>query len=498
MKNMAKEQMGKGPNEGKKWQGGRVAKRVSEAPMKMANLKSVVAAGLTMGVVAMWPCAARAQDLGKRPGPQDMPVAITNARVYPVSGPVIESGYVLFDKGVIREVGPMGDGRAFIATTRVMDAKGLRVYPGLIAAYSQIGLREIESVRASNDLNEVGEASPEALAATAINPDSTLFPVTRSNGVLAAGVFPVGGLVPGRASVVRFEGWTPEAMTVKRDAGVVVAWPQMRTITAWWMEKSEEEQRKDIARNVGRVREVFAAAGAYLALKAGPDSATVPTDVRWEAMRSSLPAGGKPAPNAVYVEAQEYDQITSAVAWCVEQGMRPVIVGGRDAALCAELLKKHDVAVMVLGTHVMPRREDSGFDEPFSLPARLHAAGVRFCIASGEETPHERNLPYNAARAVGYGLAPDAALKATTLWAAQMLGVGDTLGSLEAGKEATLLVCDGDPLEVATTVRMAFIRGKLVDLGNKQSVLAEKYREKYAQPVDRAGGAEMPVPVGKP
>ncbi|MFN0011969.1 MAG: amidohydrolase family protein [Phycisphaerales bacterium] len=446
---------------------------------------------LILGLAA----TAAAQDLGKRPGPQAMPVAITNATIHPVSGPAIDKGFVLFDKGRITEVGPMGDGRVFIATTRVVDAKGLHVYPGLIAAVSQIGLREIESVRASNDMNEVGEATPEAYAASAINPDSALFPVTRANGVLAAGVFPTGGLIPGRASVIRFEGWTPEEMTVKQDAGLVIAWPQMRTVTAWWMDKSEDDQRKDIAKNIARLRDIVGTAQAYLAQKDGPDGKGVPLDLRWEAMRSSFAAGSKAPATPVFVEAQEYDQITSAVAFCIERGVRPVIVGGRDAPLCAELLKKHDVPVIVLGAHQMPRRDDSAFDEPFTLPARLAAAGVRFCMASGEETPHERNLPYNAGRAVGYGLDHDAALKAITLWPAQILGVGDVLGSLDVGKEATLIVTDGDPLEVSTQTRMAFIQGKAIDLSSKHSALAEKYREKYVQ---QPAGAPRPAPVRTP
>ncbi len=452
----------------------------------------VVAACLGVALAAG---GAAAQDLGKRPGPQDMPVAITNATIHPVSGPVIDKGFVLFDKGLITEVGPMGEGRAFIATTRIIDAKGLHVYPGLIAAVSQIGLREIESVRPSNDINEVGEATPEACAASAVNPDSTLFPVTRANGVLAAGIFPVGGLIPGRASVIRFEGWTPAEMTVKEDAGLVISWPQMRTVTAWWMDKSEDDQRKDIAKSLARLRDIVGTARAYLAQKDGPEGGALPLDLRWEAMRGSFGRTGKPAATPVFVEAQEYDQITAAVAFCLEHGMRPVIVGGRDAPLCAPLLKKHDVPVIVLGTHQMPRRDDSAFDEPFTLPARLAAAGIRFCMASGEETPHERNLPYNAGRAVGYGLDHDSGLKAITLWPAQILGVGEVLGSLEVGKEATLIVADGDPFEVSTGTRMAFIQGKAIDLANKQSALAEKYREKYTQ---QPAGAPRPTPVGTP
>lgn len=439
---------------------------------------SLVAAALGLALAAG---AAFGQDLGKRPGTQSVPIAITNAMVHPVSSAAIERGYVLFEGGRISAVGAMeGAPKGFPDKTRVIDAKGKHVYPGLIAAQTQTGLTEIGAVRASQDANEVGESTPEVQAATAVNPDSTLIPVTRLNGVLAAGVFPTGGLIPGRVSVMRFEGWTNEDMTVKKNAGLVVAWPAMRTVTAWWMDKSEDEQRKDIAKNIARLRDTIATAKSYLAAKDAPGS-TVATDVRWEAMRGVFASGSAPAALPVFIEAQEYEQITAAVTYAMEQGMRPVIVGGRDAPLCAELLKKHDVPVIVLGTHQMPRRDDSAYDEAFTLPARLKAAGVRFCLASGEETPHERNLPYNAARAAAYGLDRVSALASVTLWGAQILGVGDVLGSLEKGKEATLIVTDGDVLEVATNTEMAFVQGKEIELSSKQSVLAQKYREKYAQ-----------------
>lgn len=158
-----------------------------------------------------------------------------------------------------------------------------------------------------------------------------------------------------------------------------------------------------------------------------------------------------------------------------------MIVGGRDAPLRADLLKRHDAPVIVLGIGNFPKRDDTGCDDAFTLPARLQAAGVRWCFASGEETAHERSLPYHAGRAVAYGLDHDAALRAVTLSAAEILGVDDRLGSLEPGKAATLIIADADPLEVTTHVTAAYINGRAIDLTSKQSKLADKYREKYKQ-----------------
>lgn len=447
---------------------------------------------------AAWGCclpagAALGQDLTGRPPAPAGAVALVNAAVYPVSSGPIASGHVVMSGGRIVAVGP-GAPASLPAGAVTIDLAGKRVYPGMIAAYTQMGLAEVGAVRASRDFDEVGAITPEVLPANSVNPDSWLMPVARSNGVLSFGVFPTGGLVPGRASVISADGWTTTDLTVRADAGLVVSWPVSRVIRAAWMDRGEEDQLRRMRESQTRLRETFASARAYLAAR-DADPARTPLDVRWEAMRGVLtpgPAdGGRPAP--VFIEAQEYDQIVSAVGLAVREGLRPVIVGGRDAHLCAGLLKRHDVPVIVNSTLLMPRRDDSPYDEVYTLPARLHAAGVRFAICSGEETPHERNLPYAAAIAVAHGLEPDAGLRSVTLSAAEALGVADRLGSIEVGKLATLIVTDGDPLEVATTTTAAYISGRPVDLDNKQRRLAEKYREKYRQL--NAGGGQPARPV---
>jgi imidazolonepropionase-like amidohydrolase len=422
---------------------------------------------------------ALAQDLTVKAPPQAKPIAITGATVHTVSGATIANGYVIFDQGKITAVGDAAALPRLTADVELIAATGKHVYPGLIAAYSQIGLTEIGAVRASDDMSEVGSdgVMPEVRAAVAVNPDSTLIPVTRSNGVLAAGVFPVGGSIPGRASVMLLDGWTWEQMCVKDAVGLVVNWPMSRTINAWWMQTSEAEQQTNIRRGFERIENTFATAKSYAAARAADPAS--PADLRWEAMRPVFAEGAAQSP--VFVMAQDYDQITAAVAFCARTNLKCVIVGGRDAVECAPLLKARDIAVVVIGTHVMPARDDAPFDAPFTLPARLEAAGVRWCLASGEETPHERNLPYNAARAVAYGLDHDAAIKAITLSTAQILGVADALGSIEPGKSATLLLTDGTPLETTTRIEAAFVQGKRIDLSNKQTELNRKYREKYRQ-----------------
>lgn len=453
-------------------------------------MMKLMAALLAVLLLALAP--ARGQDLTPRAGPQAKPVCIINATVHTVSGETIENGYVYFVGGVIQALGREPLPR-FREAPEFVDAKGLHVYPGMISAYTQLGITEIGALRQPNDTNEFGQFAPEALAATALNPDSWLLPVTRVNGVLAAGVFPVGGLIPGRASVIHLDGWTSEDLQVRRDAGVIVAWPLMRPVRARWSQTPEGEQLKNIKENVERIRTFYERAVAYRALRQS-DPAT-PVDLRYEAMIASLPPlpTEKREQSLTFFEASDYDQIVAAVAFAVEQRLRPVIVGGRDAPLCADLLTKHDVPVIVNSVLLMPKRDDSPYDEVYSIPARLQAAGVRFCIASGEETPHERNLPYAAGMAAAHGLDHDAAIKAITLWPAEILGVSTELGSLEVGKSATLIVTTGDPLEVTSQVVYAYIDGRAITLSTKQTELAKKYREKYRQQGEHRGAAD-PAP----
>jgi len=358
-----------------------------------------------------------------------------------------------------------------------IDADGLRCYPGLIGANTTTGLTEISAVRATRDYNEVGQMTPEVRAAVSVNPDSMIIPVTRINGVLTVGVLPSGGHVPGRASLLRMDGWTWEDMTIDDDMGLVINWPNMRVSSAPWVKTSDEEQRKNIKDRIDSIDGLFVSARAYFASREADGS--IETDIRMESM-----AGVLNRESPVIISANELEQIESAALWADANGLRAVIIGGRDSWLCTDLLKKLDVAVIVTGTHRMPRRRDGAYDEAFTLPSKLEAAGVRWCLSTGGgpfQTPHERNLPYHAATAVAYGLDHDAAIRAITLSPAQILGVGDSMGSIDQGKSATLLLTDGDPLEQTTRIHLALIDGRRIDLRSKHTELNEKYREKYDQ-----------------
>jgi imidazolonepropionase-like amidohydrolase len=420
---------------------------------------------------------------------QSQPIAILNATVHTVAreGPqTIDRGYVLFTDGAITAVGA-GDPPALPADVRTYDARGLHVSPGFMASMTQLGLVEILSVESTDDRAEFGSIHPEAVAATAINPDSDLLPVARAAGILLSMTAPTGGLISGRPSVLRLDGWTSEQLTVDREVGVVVNWPLTEPVFAWWTRKPADEQAKSIKKDLESIDRFFTDAAAYLnrvdAFAETPRDQRfeAPSDQRFEAMRWAL----KPAPGArrdpVFITCGSASQIEAAVAWSLRRGVTPVIVGGRGVEASIPLLKRHDIGVILAGTYRLPGSSDASYDEPYALPAKLQAAGIRFAISTADEPAHERGLPHAAGIAAAFGLTPEQALTAITRSPAELYGIDGTYGSIANGKSATLIVTTGDPLEITSDVVLAFIDGRTIDLGSRQKRLHEKYTEKYRQ-----------------
>ena len=408
--------------------------------------------------------------------PQSGPIALINVTLHPVSSEPIENASIVFDKGKIIAMG--ADIRA-PKQANIVRLDGHHVYPAFIEASSQLGLTEVSAVRATRDNSETGDFNPNVKSWVAVNPDSEHFPVTRANGVAIAGVLPSGGLISGLAGAMMTDGWTYEDMTLKAPIGLVVNWPNMTVRRGFFrFFGTPAEQEKRMRENLQQLDEYFSKAKAYhLAYTAAKEGAATPKfDPRLDAMRpifdGSLP---------VIIEAQTQKQIRAAVAFSQKFGLKTILLGGYDAPLVADLLKQFDIPVILERIQRLPMRRQEAYDRPFTNAMKLHEAGVRFCIAGNEGSGNTRNLPYHAATAAAYGLPKDIALKSVTLSAAQILGISDRVGSLEEGKDATLMVTNGDPLEVATEVRHLFIQGRKIDLTSKQTQLYEKYRQKYEQ-----------------
>jgi len=405
---------------------------------------------------------------------QDHPIALVGGVIHPVVGPTIEGGTVLFINGKIVAVGrtlthPPG--------TEVIDVKGKHTYPGLISANTYLGLTEIGAVRASRDRTEAGKINPNARVEAAVNPESELIPVTRANGITMFVTSPSGGLISGTSAMMMSDGWTWEDMTYKAPAALILNWPEMTISRAPWTQQTEEEQKKEREKALKELADAFNDARAYMKAKESegvPGSRYHDVDMRWEAMIPVL-RGEVP----ILVWATEIRQIQSAIAWAEREHVKIIIGGGHDAWRVPDLLKKNDIPVLAGGIHRMPSRRFESYDEPFLLPKKLYDAGIRYAIISGDEAAHERSLPYNAATAAAYGLPKDEAIKALTIYPAQIFGVAERVGSLEAGKDATLIVTTGDPLEIMTQVELEFIQGRKIDLTSRHTMLNEKYKEKY-------------------
>ncbi|MFN5740890.1 MAG: amidohydrolase family protein [Planctomyces sp.] len=404
--------------------------------------------------------------------PQKKPVALVNGVLHTVSGPVIEAGTIVFDNGRITELGPRMQPPP---NADVIDLQGRHVYPGMIESHSQLGLTELSSTRATIDTSEVGLLNPNVTAATAVNPDSELIPVTRANGVLVALSAPSGGLVSGKASLLQLDGWTSVDMTLQRESGLVINWPASFRSSFFGPPSAGGAGGEAGGSQVQELRNLFTDARAWSkARTASPE--TQRYDIRFASMQPVL-AGKVP----LIVAADEAEEIQAAVAFGVEQKLQVIIFGGYDAESCAELLRRYQVPVIVSAVHRDPRNDHDDYDAAYTLPERLREAGIRFCISGSarSETWNTRNLPYQAATAAAYGLPRDEALKSVTLYPAQILGVADRLGSLEPGRDATIFVSTGDPLETDSQVTQAWIQGRVVDLNSRHTQLAGKYGEKF-------------------
>ncbi len=404
---------------------------------------------------------------------QAHPILLRGGHIFPIHGPDF-IGELLFDKG---KIVALGNNLTIPEGTEVINIEGLRVYPGLIAASTTMGLVEINAVRATRDVQEVGRLNPNVRAERAYNPDSELLPVARSNGILLAHVIPQGSGMAGLSAVMMLDGWTWESCTLKAPVGLHIHWPRVTIPDNPLKPGQTKKARENRDKTLKSFTEAVENARAYLkARRAGEQQVK---DARWEAM---LPVVEGKLP--VFIHAQELGQIKSAVLWAEEQDLKPVIVGGADAWRLTDFLKSHQVPVIYENVLNLPLRPDEPYDLRFAAPAKLYRAGVKFCIAASSNTfeaPHQRNVPYEAAMAMAFGLPPEEALRSITLSAAEILGVANRVGSLEVGKDATLIVTDGDILQIPTHVKMAFIQGRKVDLNDRHKQLYQKYKTKYQQ-----------------
>lgn len=398
---------------------------------------------------------------------------LKNVILHPVSGQVIKNAWVTIDGNKIKSIESSESVIPPNTSMTVIDANGLHLYPGMIDSATILGLTELGSARETQDFSEGGDFQPDLRALIGINPDSELIPVTRANGVLTVVTRPTGATVSGQGAIVNLFGWTPQEMKLVDPFGLHIEFPASQGLVSGspdgppagrlFARKAREEKLKFLKLQFAEARRDAEA------IKSGMKK---PLDPRREAM---LPyaTGEKP----VIINANRKNDILEAIKWAEETKIKLILNGGVDAWKCADELKKKNIPVLCGPFSVMPQEAYDTYDAQYRVAARLHEAGVKYCIRSAGST-NCRNLPYEAAMAVAYGLPAEEALKAVTLYPAQILGIADKLGSIEPGKLANLVITDGDMLEPTTQVRGLFINGVPVEPNSKQTKLYERYRER--------------------
>lgn len=398
---------------------------------------------------------------------QTKPVWIMGATLHLGNGQVLSPGVIGFAEGKIVYVGSGAEIRIDGNNSTVIDASGKHVYPGFIGINNVLGLSEVEAVRATNDFRETGEMNAHIRSLIAYNTDSKVIPTVRNNGVLLNQVAPQGGVISGRSSIVQLDAWNWEDAAVLADDALYLNWPSLRIYDAWWA-PSAEEQEKRTAEQLQAIESFFAEAKAYL------EQPSEKLNVKLEAMRPVLAGKTK-----VFVRTGEAKGMIAAVQFLKKYQLKPVLVGADEAALITDFLKSEGIDVVLDQTHRLPTRSGDAVDAPYTLPASLQKAGIRFSLHV-DGFWQVRNLPFQAGMLAGYGLTPEQALQSITLNAAAILGIDKRYGSLEEGKSATLFISEGDALDMRGCVLThAFIDGRMLELDNSQKQLYRRFSEKY-------------------
>lgn len=401
--------------------------------------------------------AGQTQPAAALPMPANLPrgvVAITNARIYPVSRPMIARGTVVIRDGLIQAVG--ADVTA-PAGAKIIDAAGAEVYPGWINARSTLGLAD-PGPSGYADTNEMLEFNPQLHTVVAFHNDSDSIPVTRANGVTTTAVTPGGGLLGGQVAIMNLDGVTWEESAVRRSAGIAFQFPELGS------NRPYAELKKTRDEKLARLSTLLSQARAYA--KGGPNK-----EIDW-VLDAMLPIIDRSLP--LITRADREADIRAAIEFADREHLRLIISGGQEAPMVAPLLRERNIPVIVGPVLALPLRDDASHAAVFTVAGDLVKAGVKIAFATGDPS-NARLLPYHAAMAVAWGLPREEAIKALTINAAEILGVGERIGSIEPGRIANLIVAKGDPLEIQTEITHVIIAGRDVDLMNKHRALYDRY-----------------------
>lgn len=398
--------------------------------------------------------------------PQTEPIAIVNGTAHIGNGEVIENAVILLENGKIISV---SDDDSDLQGYRRLDASGKHIYPGLISPVIALGLVEVEAVRATLDEREVGDFNPHIRSIIAYNTDSEAIPTMKFTGIQIAQITSRGGRVTGTSSIVQLDAWNWEDAIYKNNDGVHVNWPALSFGPRWWKGETERRENENYQEQVDELIGFIQDARSYHELQ--PEE----KNLKLEAMKEVF-TGDK----QLFVSANRTEQIIEAIQSLKELEIaNMVLVGGADAWYVKDLLKENNIPVLLTDVHRTPNRTEDDVDLPYRLPAILHNEGILVGLTY-RDIRSARNLPFYAGTAAAYGVDKEEALAMITSNTAKILGIADKTGTLEAGKDANLVISSGDLLDMRTNnIEYSFIQGREVDLTALQQRLYQKYKDKY-------------------
>ncbi len=400
---------------------------------------------------------------------------IRNAVIHVGNGQVINNGMIKIKDGKIEEVGANLNAPADAV---VIDAKGKHVYPGLILSNSTLGLVEMgsNSGRAMNDASEIGDMNVSVRAIVAYNADSKIINTLRSNGILLANSVPQGGLISGLSSVVQLDAWNWEDACYSMDNGVHFNMPNLLIRPNPFQQFQQQNQPnaadalKNALNRIEDIKSFFRQAKGYFGQASKEE-----TNLKFEAVKGLFEKKQK-----FFVHCDIVKEMLIAIDFAKEFGFDVVIVGGSESWQIADLLKQNNIAVILGQQHALPTATDDDVDQPYKAATALQQAGVLYAINDDDAQNRGRNLPFNAGTAATYGITKEEALTAITLSPAKILGIDNRTGSIEAGKDANLVISEGDILDMKSSiVTDAFIQGRKINLTDKHKQLYERYKHKY-------------------
>lgn len=400
--------------------------------------------------------------------------AITNATIHTVTNGTIEGGVILINDNDIEFV---GQNVKITGDYTTIDASGKHVYPGFIDGWSGLGLTEVSAVSVTVDNAEIGQFNPHMYAFTAFNPHSASVPVTRVSGVTTVLSRPSSGNISGKAAVMDLWGYSPDSMAVRKSGALIMNLPSKGG--GWWDDRSDTEIEKAYKEDIKEINDFLDKARFYdemmNAYEANPSGKTKPDyDPKMTAMREIL-SGEVP----VVISVNDEDAILDAIEWIKQQeDMRFIFAGVREGWRVAEEIAEAGIPVLTT-TLYTPSRDYDNYQRPYQNPGIMMEAGVKVAIVSND-TENSRNTPFEAGYAAAYGMGSEEAIKAITINPAEIFGVDDKLGSLEAGKQANLVITDGDPLEPMTNIEQVFIKGYKIPMVSRHIQLFEEFLDRDA------------------